>query len=208
MGRSAKYLTAASKSDALKSQRREYARSDRGKAARKEQNKRAYIRAHSRRGPPPRTTMPTLPQALRDTAAFDLPTHSTFFLEASRSADALDESELAEWDRLPPYPSPAPPDIFRERTYTDNLSDLMDGRRLREERARISDFRAQYVRGTAGSRETMIALIEAAREDWKSAAEALKGDVGCPRHRKMADNYMRWQARTACVLYDTLQELS
>ncbi|KAH7905409.1 hypothetical protein BJ138DRAFT_976790, partial [Hygrophoropsis aurantiaca] len=56
------------------------------------------------------------------------------FHEALCSADAVDESDLSQWDADPPYGYPAPPNTPAEARFTANLADVMHGRRLRQER--------------------------------------------------------------------------
>ncbi|KAI5999188.1 hypothetical protein EDD15DRAFT_2128141, partial [Pisolithus albus] len=63
-------------------------------------------------------------------AVTPLPT-SSLFHEASRSADALDETDLYIWEQEPPYDYPEPIVMAPEVQYTKKMVDVMFGRRWR-----------------------------------------------------------------------------
>ncbi|KAH7918048.1 hypothetical protein BV22DRAFT_967080, partial [Leucogyrophana mollusca] len=76
---------------------------------------------------------PSLPTTLLTWARIPLP-DTRLFHETCQSAEAVDESDLPQWDFDPPYHSPEPPDTAAEVRFTENLIDVMHGRRCRQER--------------------------------------------------------------------------
>lgn len=180
---------------------------NRAKALRVEQNQRAYSRKHGRKGPAcssPSVSAPLVPSHIQQTAEFPLPT-SYLFLEATRSADALDESELSVWDSLPPYDAPAPRNAFVDRTYTENLMDVMHGRRLRQARERQA-ARACIAEGQGRdeAREEILGLIVDGEQRYAALEAVLRDYDGCDRHVRIAHLNLQWVARDVCMLYDEL----
>ena len=68
--------------------------------------------------------------ALIHHATIHLPT-SPLFLEATQSADALDESDLPQWEKEPPYSYVEPDSTPEEEGFTRNLVDVLLGRHVR-----------------------------------------------------------------------------
>ncbi|KAG2115639.1 hypothetical protein DEU56DRAFT_919353 [Suillus clintonianus] len=135
MGRRAKYLTLEAKLTAAKCHKASYCQSERqvfqlGKITRKAQNARAYVKHRGRRGP--RTTISELPDSLTSSllqfATLPLP-DSYLFHQSCAGSDLIDESDLSQWDQPPPYDHPVPPDSPEEARFTENLVDVMHGRR-------------------------------------------------------------------------------
>ncbi|KAG9309406.1 hypothetical protein JVU11DRAFT_10655 [Chiua virens] len=65
-----------------------------------------------------------LPPSLITLTRVPLP-DSHLFNQASHRADEVDESELAYWDKAPPYSQPKPADTQEEEQFTKNLMDVM-----------------------------------------------------------------------------------
>ncbi|KII90686.1 hypothetical protein PLICRDRAFT_28662 [Plicaturopsis crispa FD-325 SS-3] len=180
-----------------------------GIIVRREQNHRAYRALHGRKAAPSLTTSTvteSISSAIRALAAFPLPTSSSLFNEAARSADALDESDfLTIWDAPPPYTSAPPPDTFRERAYTENLANVMHGRRLRQQReGRQRRMTSLQVRGRAAVREEVAGMLEDALQSWATLRAGLEAVSDCERHVQMAELNLRWQARLICGWQDEL----
>ncbi|KIN93739.1 hypothetical protein M404DRAFT_170382 [Pisolithus tinctorius Marx 270] len=72
------------------------------------------------------SSIPALLPLLIAHATKFLPT-SSLFLEAARSADALDESDLPRWEEDPPYMDSEPDSTLQEERFTQNLIDVMLG---------------------------------------------------------------------------------
>jgi len=112
----------------------------RGRAKQQSQNSRAYQKKHGRHvsklslqsNQPMHESLsvPPLSSCLIVFATIPLPT-SNLFHEASCSADALDESDLYLWERDPPYNYPEPFMTADEVCYTQDMVDVLIGRRWR-----------------------------------------------------------------------------
>lgn len=178
-----------------------------GKTARKEQNRRAYMRAHGRKTGLSTPTEQTTPLDVYSQANFTLP-DSSLFHQALRSADELDESEFIIWDALPPYSQTPPPDTQRERAYTENLGDVMHGRRLRLQR---DDQARRWERVASREREAVraeiIGKIAAGQQRWRALTSTLDGFQGCARHLSVAQINLHWEARLICSLEYELRAL-
>jgi hypothetical protein len=224
MGRPRKYFTAAEHAAAAQARRDRYNQSDlyvhsllliytvincchSGKAMRSLQNQAAYRRRHGRRrlsstkeaGSP--AVFPQLPAALISLALLPLP-NTYLFLEAYKSADNLDESDLGQWDLDPPYDLlRVPEDTPSEERFTVNLVDVMHGRRLRqeeEEKDRWNNQRGPNVR------ENILQEIGPALERWQSLARYLKTYQATSREVRMAEHLLQWRARKIHWLYKEL----
>jgi hypothetical protein len=229
MGRPAKYFTHAERVAAQRRWRIRYAHSDRyivwsfvlstvevegtfssGKAARSRRNQAAYQRAHGRQG----SATLYIPRRLLAMAVDPLPS-SYIFNEALLNPDALDESELNQWDQEPPYPCQMK--LSGESTqYMANLIDVMHGRRLRQARhqedARIARVKAGDI---GGVRESIRGEIEDALSTWKrlmSGYVSLHCECdlmeGSCKESQMARHWMQWQARTVYYLHEDLKALN
>ncbi|OAX32296.1 hypothetical protein K503DRAFT_670867, partial [Rhizopogon vinicolor AM-OR11-026] len=60
--------------------------------------------------------------------------NSYLFHQSLTDSDLVDESDLSQWDNPPPYHSPPLKDTPDEVRFTQNLLDVVHGRRLRLER--------------------------------------------------------------------------
>ncbi|KAH7905364.1 hypothetical protein BJ138DRAFT_983402, partial [Hygrophoropsis aurantiaca] len=81
----------------------------------------------------PSEPLPCFPATLLNLARAPHP-NTYLFHEALQSAEAVDESDLSQWDVNPPYLFSPPLDTPAEARFTANLADVMHGRRLRQER--------------------------------------------------------------------------
>ncbi|KAH7903391.1 hypothetical protein BJ138DRAFT_1168197 [Hygrophoropsis aurantiaca] len=223
MGRRAKYTTLEEKQAAKRQQQRFYSRSERGKATRKVQNACTYAKRCGRQyasqpsspsATPQHTaseaasvSLPCFPSTLIALARAPYPdTH--LFHEALRSADAVDESDLSQWDADPPYHYPVPLDTPAEARFTANIVDVMHGRRLRQERCARMD-RAK-VWGEEGKAQLCAILKDEIIKQF-AQWEALEAKINeldksvCERHMVMARHLLQWKAR---ALYCRRQEFS
>lgn len=169
----------------------------RGKAARRIQNARAKAKLRGRK----RTTTGSLsnakplPQSLITLAALPLP-NSSLFHQACSGSELIDESDVLQWEKPPPYDSPPPPNSPDEDRFTRNLADVMHGRQYRLEQ----ETRARHAQifATANA-EVILQDIQAAERTlmgkWNELNEYVLHMQSCERHRVMAGCYVQWQAR-------------
>ena len=135
-----------------------------------------------------------LPPELIALAIIPLPT-SYLFHEASRDADALDESELNYWDIDPPFFQPEPVDTAEEQRLTKNLADVMIGRRVRLENETRIDLAKRY---KSGDRELLVReLREVATRMFREWVKLKDKIAACTarRHKEMAESLLQWCAR-------------
>ncbi|KAI5982849.1 hypothetical protein EDD15DRAFT_2376808 [Pisolithus albus] len=198
MGRKALYLTIAERQSAERAWKARYAASTRCIAKRHCQNSRVYRKRYGRHASKSSLSdhtkalsVPDLPSSLISLASTPLPT-STLFHDASRSADALDESDLSIWEQEPPYAYPEPTATVHEVQYTKNLVDVMLGRRWRLSKA-VRDGRAlQFIdeEFLVGTLKDLTGRISR----WSSVASRVAGSES-GRNREMAHCWLQWQAR-------------
>lgn len=131
-----------------------------------------------------------LPQTIQALALQPLPT-SVLFLEASRSADALDESEIVPFNGNPPYPVAAP---SSDEAYTLKMLDVMSGRRARNEEELVLEMEGWSQQHA--ERELIRELSE-----WETAAAFLESYEASPRHVAMARNSLWWCARRVNCIF-------
>lgn len=138
-----------------------------------------------------------LPKRLLELAQKPLPISDLFNLSVN-DADALDESDLPVWDHPPPYTSLPPPATADEDRFTENIVDVMHGRRLRQSRKKEKERMDRCMRSDVEDvRQMLKHLLQADRDAWVEANVLVESFVGCERHRLMAENYLQWSAR--CV---------
>ena len=135
-----------------------------------------------------------------------LPT-SSLFLEATQSADALDESELPSWEKDPPY-NAEPDSTLNEQLFTRNLVDVMLGRcsrlsdEMRTQRANWFEKRGQ---------ELFTELVHSITEQmarWTAIYDVVQGCAeSSRRHDQMAACWLQWQARDIHRITEEAQEL-
>jgi len=180
-----------------------------GRAHRQSQNSRAYHKKHGRHVSKPlpscdqlkSVSVPQLPSSLISLAATSLPT-SNLFYEASRSADALDESDLYIWECDPPYNYPEPDRTADEVRHTKNMVDVMFGRRWRLSKTARDERALRFVDGNA--KELLVEMVTdlAGRiHRWIAVASKVAEMEEDGRKRAMADCWLCWQARD--ILADT-----
>ncbi|KAG1851784.1 hypothetical protein C8R48DRAFT_777738 [Suillus tomentosus] len=154
MGRRAKYFTLEEKNAALRQQKISYSRTERGKAARRMQNARANAKLRGRKRTNTSGSLSNtkpLPQSLIALAALPLP-DSFLFQQAYSGSELIDESDVFQWDKPPPYDSPPPPNSPHEARFTRNLVDVMHGRQCRLE----EETRARYAQMFAAANVDVI----------------------------------------------------
>ncbi|KII90982.1 hypothetical protein PLICRDRAFT_28849 [Plicaturopsis crispa FD-325 SS-3] len=205
MGRRPKYSSSSERYMAIRLQKAAYARSDKGKATRNARNRAARSNEHTHSEfSPSITRLAPLPNSLVEMALRPLPESAPLFVEALSSPDALDEGGLEQWDDDPPYLSPPPPETPSEDNYTARLVEVMHGRRLRIERARVAARLAEFSRDEDGLRTTLASELEEMLVKWEALELFTAGDSSCSRHRRMAEHLLQWRAR---LVYSAHQEL-
>ncbi|KAF4603094.1 hypothetical protein EYR38_001669 [Pleurotus pulmonarius] len=192
MGRASKSHTSEEKRLQRKATSKAYSAAHRSQIS--ERKRRSYLKLHSRKGTPyinKAAAVQSLPPTLIALAAQPLPT-SKLFLEASQSADNLDESEIAGFDGDPPYviAQPSPNDA----AYIEKMVDVMSGRRARHERDTTTET------DSMSSQCIERALIDELR-DWTALATFLQSYEADPCHTAMARNRLWWRARTVNNLF-------
>ncbi|KAG1746193.1 hypothetical protein EDB19DRAFT_1691048 [Suillus lakei] len=142
--------------------------------------------------PFPKQIANPLPTTILKLASLPLPT-SFLFLQALSGSPQINESDLPQWDKPPPYDSPIPPDTLDEAQFTRNLVDRV--------------FETGMGMGIDGSEGLVEDVREAERRVMNCWDEdKLKVDIElstrsgrvCERHRVMAECYWQWQARRIC----------
>lgn len=169
----------------------------RAKTARQAQNARAYAKRHGRRGR--RTAPKNEPQPLETTlhafATLALP-NSYLFHQSLAGSDLIDESDLSQWDKPPPYQFAPPPRTPDEDRFTQNLLDVMHGRQLRQLRESCA---RRAVRFNAGDIAGILKEIRAAQkhliDGWIGLDARITTLQECTREKVMAKCYQQWQAR-------------
>ncbi|KAG1724985.1 hypothetical protein EDB19DRAFT_1833967 [Suillus lakei] len=148
MGRRAKYPTLDEKAAASRQHRESYSQSQRGKIVRQAQNAHYYAKCHGRCGPRTSKIMSETPltPSLLQFAALPLP-DSYLFGQSLVGSNLIDESDLLQWDKPPPYDFPNPPDLPEEERLTHNIVDVMHGCHLRIERDSCAHRMAMYNMG-------------------------------------------------------------
>ena len=95
------------------------------------------------------SSVPALLPALIAHATMSLPT-SPLFLEVVQSADALDESDLSQWEEEPPYSYAEPDSMPQEERFTRNLIEVMLGCRIRLSNKAKAQQRKRFENGDHG----------------------------------------------------------
>ncbi|KIO04382.1 hypothetical protein M404DRAFT_130349 [Pisolithus tinctorius Marx 270] len=149
------------------------------------------------------SSVPALSPLLIAHATKSLPT-SSLFLEAARSSDALDESDLPRWEEDPPYMDSEPDSTLQEERFTQNLIDVMLGRRMRLS----NESKVQRERRFAeGDHKLIFAeLVDDLKEQiarWSAAIDIVGSRVSGGRNNRMAACWLQWRARE---IYDFARE--
>ncbi|KAG1837516.1 hypothetical protein DFJ58DRAFT_734329 [Suillus subalutaceus] len=179
MGRKAKYFTFEEKSAAARQHKTLYARSERGKLVRQAQNARAYAKHHGRRGPRIRSGDLHALQAssLIQYSTLSLP-DSYLFHQSLTGSDLIDQSDLLQWNKAPPYDLPAPPDSPEEdRFHAKPLRPIYNMGEIAE---LLKEIREAHQRLLTG---------------WDELNARVSSLQACTRHKVMAECYRQWVAR-------------
>jgi hypothetical protein len=160
----------------------------------------AYWRTHGRQGSSQQTCL-NLPKDLVALALQELPIHSTFFRDASKSAQMLDETGLDDWDSGPPYATGPPSDTPREVQFTERLKEVVHGRRVRLQK----DEEVVWQRLTASD---LTVLLHAAIDEWEIGYQFLAEYEDGDRERALAEVWLQWVARRAYHLHSEISYYS
>jgi hypothetical protein len=131
--------------------------------------------------------------------------NTALFHEALQSAEALDESEVRQYELDPPYTPPSyPTNTSREQIHTQKMTEVFLGRQLRERRK----FEDRRVRGASREvirdeqRQEFYALLV----KWESLNSYLEGYKAGPREVRMAEQLLRWRAYIIHTLASEIDE--
>lgn len=138
-----------------------------------------------------------LPKDLVALALQELPIHSKFFRDASKSAHLLDETGMDNWDGGPPYMTGPPSDTPRELQFTERLKEVVHGRRVRLQK----DEEVVWQQLTILD---LTALFHAAIEEWEVGRRFLTEYQDEHRERTMAELWLQWVARRAYHLHSEI----
>ncbi|KAG1876195.1 hypothetical protein F4604DRAFT_1924473 [Suillus subluteus] len=170
-----------------------------GKIVRQAQNARAYAKRHGRRGPQTTTKSKDLLNPLASSishfATLPLP-DSYLFQQSLSGSNLIDDSDLSQWDKSPPYDCPSPPDSPEEERFTHNLFHVMHGRLLRLERDSHACHAARYDTGEIA--EILKELQDTQRRligGWDELNSRVTNMQACARHKLMAQCYCQGVAR-------------
>jgi hypothetical protein len=138
-----------------------------------------------------------------------LPHHESLFREALRSADALDEGDLARWKAEPPFvedEDSTDPYSARYLAFTHSLTLVMHGVRLREENTRDAQRRVELLE--KGWKPVMAEMREEVRgllQRWEIVTRLWREQFYDPYHNSrehtMLAHYRQWLARTIFSMY-------
>ncbi|KAJ7202986.1 hypothetical protein B0H12DRAFT_1243871 [Mycena haematopus] len=215
MGRRAIHLTQSAKAAAKREQVKNYSQTTHGQATRANARKPAHRRKGKCTAEGPAecpSSIPGLPTPAADIQErynAPLPDHEPLFQEALRSPDALDESDLARWKKEPPFvededsTDPYTSDYF---AFTKSLITVLHGVRLREQRIRDAQRRAEFL--DKGWKVALPELREEVRrllERWEIVTRLSHEQHYHPYHDSreyaMLEHYLQWLARTIYSLY-------
>jgi hypothetical protein len=144
--------------------------------------------------PSPTLAVP-LPANILYLASLPLPEDGDLFKQALKSADALDESELDQWDRDPPYVVPGPQDTPSEIRWTGRLEEVMHGRRMRRQRE-VDKQRQRYYHGQETDlRNELERVVGQSWADYDRIENIMRTYHGGTREMAMGLHLLRWKAR-------------
>ncbi|KDQ27092.1 hypothetical protein PLEOSDRAFT_159000 [Pleurotus ostreatus PC15] len=193
MGRASKFHTIEERHSGRKAASKAYSAANRSQLC--ERKRALYRKSRSRKGTPyinKDTAIQSLPTALLALASEPLPT-SPLFLEASESADNLDESEITQFDGDPPYVA-QPPSTEPDGDYLEKMLDVMSGRRARHERQRDAEMECK-------SHECIERELIDELGEWEALATILETYKASASHNAMARNRLWWRARIVNNLF-------
>jgi hypothetical protein len=127
------------------------------------------------------------------------------FHEALKSAEALDESEMPQYELDPPYIPPAyPTDTPGEQNYTQKMIEVFLGRQLRQRR-KFEDCRLRMLNGEALREERQREFFVLFRK-WEALNTYLVEYQAGPREVAMAENLLRWRAYLVYKLASEIED--
>jgi hypothetical protein len=139
-----------------------------------------------------RHLLPTLPDRLIEMAQIPFP-ETKLFQEALRSDQALDESELAQYELDPPYTPPSyPTSTNKEQEYTDKMAEVLRGRLIRE-RLKFEDHRIRMWSGEKLLMERKQELLTLLKK-WEALNDYLKSYQAGQREMRMAAHLLQWRS--------------
>ncbi|KIM52699.1 hypothetical protein SCLCIDRAFT_140532, partial [Scleroderma citrinum Foug A] len=149
------------------------------------------------------SSVPVLSPSLIHHATVPLPT-SPLFLEATQSADALDETDLPRWEKEPPYAYAEPDSTTEEETFTCHLVDVMLGWRVRL----LNEAKAQRRRrfGNGDHKIIFDELVYDIKEQmvrWMTIYDSIGDGTSRGHNSRMAVCWLQWQAWN---IYGSTQE--
>jgi len=173
----------------------------RGRSKRPSQNAKAYRKkyGHHRKckSSPlsdPLKHLSPLSLSLLSFAMKPLPT-SHLFHEASRSVDALDESELHLWEQDPPYNYVEPATTSLEECFTKNMVDVLLGRRWRLAKAVRDERTLRFTNGEVqGILHEIADVLVGCIHRWTKVVSRITGMEDSSRNRAMTECWLYWQA--------------
>ncbi|KAK7043473.1 hypothetical protein R3P38DRAFT_3177893 [Favolaschia claudopus] len=139
-----------------------------------------------------------------------LPTDSRLFADALRSPDVLDESDLGRWKKEPPFVEDEDTtdpysDVYLR--FTKSLVDVLHGVRLREQRERDAELRAELMRrGRDSVLQQLRGEVLGMFERWERVQKLVDDGFYHPYHQSrehtMLQHYIQWLGRTTCHLHN------
>jgi hypothetical protein len=106
----------------------------------------------------------------------------------------LDESGLDEWDGGPPYVTGPPSDTPQEIRFTERLTEVVHGRRVRLQKE--ADLGWQQL-----PLSDLKILLDVAVDEWEVGRQFVSEYKDGHRERVMATLWLQWVARRAYELY-------
>src|SRR5205807_61039 len=124
-----------------------------------------------------------LPHSIIAWATLPLP-DSLLFRQALVGSDLIDESDLSQWDKAPPYNSPPPPNSPEEARFTQNLVAVMHGRHCRLEKALHVRHAQMFDMGEVSVIQRELHAAEMTlMENWVELHTYVSQMEGCERHK-------------------------
>jgi hypothetical protein len=138
-----------------------------------------------------------------------LPDHEPLFRDALRSADALDEDGLLRWKKEPPFVEDedlTDPYSAEYLAFTHSLTVVMHGIRLREQKARDAQRKADFLeKGWNAGMEKLREEVRHLLERWEIVTRLSREQFYHPYHNSwehaMLNHYRHWLTRTIFTLY-------
>lgn len=127
----------------------------------------------------------------------ELPVHSRFFQDASKSAELLDETGLDDWDGGPPYVTGQPSESPQEVQFTEQLKEVVHGRCIRLQKAEEVVWQQHTL-------SDLTVLLRAAINEWEVGCRFLAEYEDGHRERSMAEVWLQWVARRAYYLHSKI----